>query len=467
MNRILPIFLLSLFFLLQPIKLHAQLGQCPTCKKAIANCPYKGKHPVEPKTLKVSFMSGDPSHPLLLFIDGVKKDSITAYPSGSYSCDLKYGTHSIMATAQDMEDYKETITVNKNTITQYSIKAERAFNNKSADHIKIIGDYYANGSNGRAKDIDEACLWYEKAAEMGNVSAGYTAGKILKNRRRNRDLEKSVELFRSSAKREHMDSQYELGQAYHYGLGIPKDSLLAKEWYEKAAKQGHANAQNNLAAIYYYANDYSSAYKWFKLAADQNNSTSLEWLVFMYENEDVLRDSAEAIDCYTKAASLYFESKKYERAFDVFSKAFSMKKNYRKKKLDTGSLSDARTILLKKYSSHFGTTIKEDPPYEKNEYILDLEKISSYALYAMKYEKAEEYAVEGIGFAPDNLKINSNLAVSLLLQGKFYEAEKIYRKFKNQNSIFFMNELKAFCKAVIVPKEKEADVEIIKKLLRE
>ena len=77
MNRIFPVILLSIFFLLQPNKLHAQLGQCPTCKKAIANCPYEGKHPVPQKT--VSFFSSDPCHPMLLFIDGDRKDSITAY----------------------------------------------------------------------------------------------------------------------------------------------------------------------------------------------------------------------------------------------------------------------------------------------------------------------------------------------------------------------------------------------------
>lgn len=37
-------------------------------------------------------------------------------------------------------------------------------------------------------------------------------------------------------------SQYNLGICYTYGIGFKKDREKAKEWFEKAAKQGHKGA---------------------------------------------------------------------------------------------------------------------------------------------------------------------------------------------------------------------------------
>jgi TPR repeat protein len=31
---------------------------------------------------------------------------------------------------------------------------------------------------------------------------------------------------------------------------VPRDYIKAREWFEKAAAQGHAGAQNNLGALY-------------------------------------------------------------------------------------------------------------------------------------------------------------------------------------------------------------------------
>ena len=223
---------------------------------------------------------------MLLFIDGDRKDSITAYSGGSYSCALKYGTHYIVATAQDMEDYKETITVDKNTAPRHPIKANRAFNGKSADQISIIGDYYANGTNGRKKDTDEAYLWYEKAAEIGNVSAGYSAGKILMNRRRKGDYEKALELFRTSAEHGHVDSQYELGCAYYYGKGVEKNYQEALKWFEKASAQNHIEAWWWVGVFYFHAwsvdRDYTKAMECFKKSAGYE--VAQDWIGYMYEN---------------------------------------------------------------------------------------------------------------------------------------------------------------------------------------
>ncbi len=364
-----------------------------------------------------------------MYIDGIRNGDA----SGSRF--LKKGKHIIKLEAEEYYDTIEEFVVNKKHKSFTFIMKGTEFAGKTASQLYNVGEDFYYGRNGKSQNYTEAVKWYEKAAGKGDIS-----------------------------------SCYSLGFIYNNGKGVLKDSLRAMSWYEMAAKQGHAGSQNNLAVIYYYAKDYSSAFKWFKLAAEQDDCTSLDWLGTMYEKGcSVPCDTIKAIECYKKSARLYFESKKYERAFNVFAKAFGLKKEYSRKKVVTGTIRDARTILLKKYSGHFGKTIKEEKttPYDRKEYIMDLEEISSYALYATKFDIAEKYTVEGIDFSSENMKFNSNLAVSLLLQGKFYDAEKIYRKRKNDHSQFLKGELEAIYKAGIVPKGQEADVEIIKKLLSE
>lgn len=41
-------------------------------------------------------------------------------------------------------------------------------------------------------------------------------------------------------------AQYMLGRYYEKGIGVAKDRVLAKEWYEKAAAQGNEKAKKRL-----------------------------------------------------------------------------------------------------------------------------------------------------------------------------------------------------------------------------
>lgn len=72
------------------------------------------------------------------------------------------------------------------------------------------------------------------------------------------------------AEQGHVDAQYNLGNMYFNGRGVPQDHRQAVAWYRKAAEQGDASAQNNLGVM--YANgegvpqSYSLAYTWFSVA---------------------------------------------------------------------------------------------------------------------------------------------------------------------------------------------------------
>ena len=52
--------------------------------------------------------------------------------------------------------------------------------------------------------------------------------------------------FRKAAEQKHANAQYYMGCMYENGYGVPKNTEEAIKWYQKAAAQGLADAQNKL-----------------------------------------------------------------------------------------------------------------------------------------------------------------------------------------------------------------------------
>lgn len=373
MNRILPIFLLSLFFLLQPGRLHAQLDQCPTCKKAIANCPYNGKHPKPEVKVSFSMQWGEPS--ALLFIDGEQKDSISYGQRKSYM--LKHGTHIVKLTAKDMEDYTESIKVGSETSTRHSFTMIRAFTGKSAAQIKSIGDDYLNGTSERMKNEKEAYLWYEKAAEMGDASAQYLFGyEIMQHGYHSRPGEKkAVELFRKSAEQGNSEAQYELGKAYYYGKVVTQNYIEALKWYKMAAAQGHTKATHSVGYIYFRGfhnkeqnSDYKEAMKWLSKISNYSSAQCVIGHIYSNGGDGIKKDIDSAIKWYLKAAN-QGSSTAQKCLGDIY---------YNGRIVCTevvqGVVRDAKKILLKKYGGKFGGNDKStnsDPTNKKDSFICD------------------------------------------------------------------------------------------------
>ena len=61
----------------------------------------------------------------------------------------------------------------------------------------------------------------------------------------------------------------------------------------------------------------------------------------------------------------------------------------------------------------------------------------------------------------------TNLAAAYLLQGKYQAAEKLYRQYKNEFKEGLLTDLDELAKAGVIPAERKADVEKIKKMLNE
>lgn len=83
----------------------------------------------------------------------------------------------------------------------------------------------------------------EGAAAKGNVAAMYALGSAAEA---DGDVEKALTHFRAAAEAGYAGAEFKLGECYEHGRGVPVDLTLAKDWYDKAAKQGLPQAIEKL-----------------------------------------------------------------------------------------------------------------------------------------------------------------------------------------------------------------------------
>jgi TPR repeat protein len=95
---------------------------------------------------------------------------------------------------------------------------------------------------------------------------------------------------------------------YRTGMGVVQDHKEAVRWYRKAADQGDAAAQFNLALMYAngqgVAQDYKEAVKWYRKSAEQGVAAAQSNLGLMYsDGTGVLNDNVRAHMWYNVAGA--------------------------------------------------------------------------------------------------------------------------------------------------------------------
>lgn len=110
------------------------------------------------------------------------------------------------------------------------------------------------------------------------------------------------------------EAEYKVGVLYDYGQqaggrGVQQSPFEAVKWYRKAAEQGHARAQRNLAACYDAGRgiiaDAAEAARWYRAAALQNDSFAQYSLGLMYfDGRGVPRDPQRAYAWLVRALNL-------------------------------------------------------------------------------------------------------------------------------------------------------------------
>ena len=85
------------------------------------------------------------------------------------------------------------------------------------------------------------------------------------------DYATALKEFTPLAKEGNAVAQFNLGNKYREGQGVPQDYKTAVKWYKLAAEQGHAKSQSNLGVMYYLGEgviqDNVYAHMWLNIAA--------------------------------------------------------------------------------------------------------------------------------------------------------------------------------------------------------
>ena len=129
--------------------------------------------------------------------------------------------------------------------------------------------------------LNAVAKWLKSKPGRGNTPQvfrlfGYAGtGKTTLARALARSLSTATEWWQKAAEQGHTEAQVELATQYFLGRGAPKDWKLAARWYEAAAANGDAAAQYIIGSFYEHgdgvARDLRKALAWYVLAARQGD----------------------------------------------------------------------------------------------------------------------------------------------------------------------------------------------------
>jgi len=138
------------------------------------------------------------------------------------------------------------------------------------------------------------------------------------------------QVYQPKANQGDADAQFNLALLYYNGLGIPQDRRYAIYWYTKAAEQGHIQAQYFLGKLYNFGDgeevrqDFKLAVYWLTKAAEQGHIQAQYLLGHMYEYDDEPpQDYKLAFFWYTKAAEQnhYFAKEDRDKMLEKMSQS--------------------------------------------------------------------------------------------------------------------------------------------------
>lgn len=125
------------------------------------------------------------------------------------------------------------------------------------------------------------------------------------------DYASAVAIWRPLAERGDADAQFNLGQAYRLGRGVPINLGAAKTWFERAANGGHLDAETTLGLLQFQNGEQAQGLKWLKQAADQGEPRAL--LVYgtaLYNGDGVTQDRVLGYAYVSRAAAQGLEPAK-------------------------------------------------------------------------------------------------------------------------------------------------------------
>ncbi len=185
---------------------------------------------------------------------------------------------------------KATNTVQNVTLTPNETKELQAA-------IKKMDKYWGIGGTQKQKAYEVL----KKYAERGVAEAQY---KIILNWQ----LQDShrVKWLEKAAKQGHVEAQLALGRCYYYGWGTKTDLQKALELLNECAPK--AKDSFVLALTYESLGQYDEAIKWYKQNLEWNSKSTFSWFCMgrTYEHK---KDYAKALECYNHCPKTDKETK--------------------------------------------------------------------------------------------------------------------------------------------------------------
>ncbi len=122
------------------------------------------------------------------------------------------------------------------------------------------------------------------------------------------DYAEAMRWYRKAAEQGRASAQYNIASLYERGLGVTQDFAEAVGWYRKAAEQGYPSAQNNLGILYDHGRgvtqDFAEAVRWYRSAAEQGEAFAQYNLGNEYAlGQGVTQDYVQAHKWYNLAAA--------------------------------------------------------------------------------------------------------------------------------------------------------------------
>jgi cell division septation protein DedD len=81
------------------------------------------------------------------------------------------------------------------------------------------------------------------------------------------DNKTAIKDWQGPAAKGDADAEFNLGQAYRLGKGVPADPAKAEDWYRKAAEQGHFQAEDNYGRMLFERGQRAQAAPWLEKSA--------------------------------------------------------------------------------------------------------------------------------------------------------------------------------------------------------
>lgn len=167
-----------------------------------------------------------------------------------------------------------------------------------------VGQYYYQGKEIK-QDYEKAYEYFQKSADLGDPNGQCNLGRLYElGRGVKQDYDLAYDFYEKAANKGNPSAENLLGRLYRDGIGVEKNLSVAFSFFEKAANKGLAYAQFNLADLYYYEKDFIKAEEWYLKAAKQGHPDAQGSLGYLYQHGEgeVAANPSKALKWTQKAA---------------------------------------------------------------------------------------------------------------------------------------------------------------------